>query len=694
MATNYHPVAPFIPALVGSRFRSGPSPWGSLLRPDTPTNLEGVPAHGQRFESSSARERRLLAAARAGHGGDRPAAAAAASAAAALEGFEDCIDDEKELLQMLQKLGMRTGETQSLTQPAVKHSCSVCGCSSNNGRLQRVARSESRRSVPSQQKRRETKRRRRRSVAVVPSKEPDIDDNPDSSSSSSSRCCLGPVASPGSEVQPSVPHQRDNAQAPSSADAAQSSWPMQSRSQVADLKPRTVDKHTETDYLYMSRHAWKDSDNKRAGASAVARSKSGRQKSGNDSDFATAPSRGCEQRAVPRSRSKVEEVGSASKSQRCIKDVRPSPRPTRAVSSHSEAPSLTTTPPLSASLNDWPVRHTLSADTLNAVPPKNSKQTRRAKSVDTTASKKESRQIKQKPRKTSASANSHNSKHQRSVSTPTLATPNPPKNKKPTKFVQRSTSHSFVDKGTSTENDPACSGHGAANHKNKSSRAASRSHGDATSSQTKSKSRNKVGHSHGDIDSASRSSTDALLHGELRRTELQLPSYSNLMPCFQPPPRQRAAEEASTHAAQETLAVPASNEYLGEIIYEPLPEGGEGSSQMDTGSCPSCGNDYQWDSLFCRRCGQKRQSTKDAAALTLDSATQQLEQLVEETHRALVRDGLIQPGSARKAPQSFFQEASVAPSLDAVDRALEELQRGLLEIDTVLGRQPNSAPNN
>lgn len=184
----------------------------------------------------------------------------------------------------------------------------------------------------------------------------------------------------------------------------------------------------------------------------------------------------------------------------------------------------------------------------------------------------------------------------------------------------------------------------------------------------------------------------------LRHTDQQLPGYSRLMPCFHPPRRQRPAEEeASTHAAEEAVAMPSCSENLGdlgEIIYEPLPEGGEESSQMDAGTCPSCGNTYHWDSSFCRHCGQKRQSTEDAPALTLDSATLQLEQLVEETHRALVRDGLIQPGAVQKAPQSFFQEASVAPSLDAVDRALEELQRGLLEIDTVLGRQPDSAPNN
>ena len=37
--------------------------------------------------------------------------------------------------------------------------------------------------------------------------------------------------------------------------------------------------------------------------------------------------------------------------------------------------------------------------------------------------------------------------------------------------------------------------------------------------------------------------------------------------------------------------------------------------------------------------------------------------------------------------------AQAAPSLDAVDRALEELQRGLLEIDTVLAKPiPEASP--
>lgn len=70
--------------------------------------------------------------------------------------------------------------------------------------------------------------------------------------------------------------------------------------------------------------------------------------------------------------------------------------------------------------------------------------------------------------------------------------------------------------------------------------------------------------------------------------------------------------------------------------------------------------------------------------LNLDSATRQLEQLVQETHQALVRDGIIN-GESGNVP-------SATPNLDAVDRALEELQRGLLEIDHVLAKPMPDAP--
>jgi len=67
--------------------------------------------------------------------------------------------------------------------------------------------------------------------------------------------------------------------------------------------------------------------------------------------------------------------------------------------------------------------------------------------------------------------------------------------------------------------------------------------------------------------------------------------------------------------------------------------------------------------------------------LSLDMATLQLEQLVEETHQALVRDGLVHGQGSLEDSRPM-----VAPSLDAVDRALEELQRGLMEIDSALAQ--------
>lgn len=85
----------------------------------------------------------------------------------------------------------------------------------------------------------------------------------------------------------------------------------------------------------------------------------------------------------------------------------------------------------------------------------------------------------------------------------------------------------------------------------------------------------------------------------------------------------------------------------------------------------------------------------------LDEATSALERLVEETHQTLVRDGLIQD-SSEPMPSLNFNAGShgmrdsqsgaphVIPSLDAVDRALEELQRGLVEIDTALARPVGS----
>jgi hypothetical protein len=65
----------------------------------------------------------------------------------------------------------------------------------------------------------------------------------------------------------------------------------------------------------------------------------------------------------------------------------------------------------------------------------------------------------------------------------------------------------------------------------------------------------------------------------------------------------------------------------------------------------------------------------------MDETSLALERLVEETHQSLVREGLIQAGSG--AP--VYPMASV-PSLEAVDQALEELQRGLDQIDNSLSR--------
>lgn len=163
-----------------------------------------------------------------------------------------------------------------------------------------------------------------------------------------------------------------------------------------------------------------------------------------------------------------------------------------------------------------------------------------------------------------------------------------------------------------------------------------------------------------------------------------------------------------------------------------------------------CGNVLAPDSAFCRKCGARRpgsevayrnpvpldylQTLQDShgpgrgqeqrpppslltnapswppraasVAMTgpnmgLDEATSALERLVEETHQTLVRDGLIQDSSepmpslnfnagSHGARDSQSEAPHVIPSLDAVDRALEELQRGLVEIDIALARPVGS----
>jgi hypothetical protein len=74
-----------------------------------------------------------------------------------------------------------------------------------------------------------------------------------------------------------------------------------------------------------------------------------------------------------------------------------------------------------------------------------------------------------------------------------------------------------------------------------------------------------------------------------------------------------------------------------------------------------------------------------AMVLGLDEATIALERLVEETHASLVWEGLMHEVPAACIPSPGAPSAAI-PSLDAVDQALEELQRGLVEIDEALAR--------
>mmetsp|Transcript_10493 Transcript_10493/g.25385 ORF Transcript_10493/g.25385 Transcript_10493/m.25385 type:complete len:481 (+) Transcript_10493:33-1475(+) len=171
---------------------------------------------------------------------------------------------------------------------------------------------------------------------------------------------------------------------------------------------------------------------------------------------------------------------------------------------------------------------------------------------------------------------------------------------------------------------------------------------------------------------------------------------------FAPPPRihvptlqtagnrspARVHQDLDTHLQPERRSFDGASP--GEIIYGPR----ESPGQLDP-NCRGCGSSYTEDSIFCRHCGSKRAQTRTghleasspkADDLDLDNATRQLEQLVEETHRAL-RAG------THNQDASLSEGSQAAPSLDAVDRALEELQRGLLEIDTVLAKPiPEASP--
>jgi len=117
----------------------------------------------------------------------------------------------------------------------------------------------------------------------------------------------------------------------------------------------------------------------------------------------------------------------------------------------------------------------------------------------------------------------------------------------------------------------------------------------------------------------------------------------------------------------------------GDIIFSPQSEEEtevEAEAEQNAASYQRCGTLHVPDSRFYRQ-----EEPEVAEELTLDQATRELEELVQETHRALVQDGLI--ASELGKPTGL---PPVAPSLDAVDRALEELQRGLLEIDNALAK--------
>ncbi|CAK9063514.1 unnamed protein product [Durusdinium trenchii] len=175
----------------------------------------------------------------------------------------------------------------------------------------------------------------------------------------------------------------------------------------------------------------------------------------------------------------------------------------------------------------------------------------------------------------------------------------------------------------------------------------------------------------------------------------------------------QAMWEPMTRQGRLSFAPPerASRE-LNEVARTSFTKDRESSREIFYGSpekpgdiCLNCGRTLTEDSIFCRHCGAKRpdrpvkEVLPPAAVveprapplgaqepLNLDSATRQLEQLVQETHQALLRDGIIHGETTGPAPTAG------TPSLDAVDKALEELQRGLLEIDHVLAKPIPEAP--
>jgi len=175
--------------------------------------------------------------------------------------------------------------------------------------------------------------------------------------------------------------------------------------------------------------------------------------------------------------------------------------------------------------------------------------------------------------------------------------------------------------------------------------------------------------------SLSETRRDILLAREQNDRALQLHSLGNVHSPLRPP----VDSPIGTNSLLEPP--PAHQDENCEIIYVPLDESGEEGSQELAFRCSNCGSVFLSDSIYCRHCGQKRPLVQEED-LTLDSATRELEQLVEETHLSLVRDGLLQPGFGAAPATSvpgLTPSPPAAPSLEAVDRALEELQDSILE---------------